>query len=750
VLLYELLTGTTPFDRERLRTAGYDEIRRIIREEEPPRPSTRISTLGQAASTVSANRNSDAKRLSHLFRGELDWIVMKALEKDRNRRYESASAFAADVQHYLADEPVQACPPSAGYRLRKFVRRNRRALATAAVLGVALLTAVGGVAWAVGWANRDREARQAAVEQEASLAMKEGEHWEEQRKWPEALSAAKRAEGLLAGGGSDDLRNRARELRRDVEMVLRLEDARLQGLDGPKDGWNVVNDARDAAYLKAFRDYGIDLEALPADEAAERIRARSICLELTATLDALLPQAKQGDKLLAIARAADPDELRNRVRETVWEGQRKKAQLAELARSQQVRALPPPTLCALGMALVWAGLTDDAVTLLRDAQQRHPDDFWINFDLAQALTTRRPPLQDQVIRYYSAAVALRPGGAVPICRLGQALWANGQRDEAIACYRKVVELAPNWVWVHHELGEALARADQLDEAIAEYRKAVALEPRMPGFQRDLGKALGRKGQREEALACFQKAVELSANNFDVTTAVGNAVLGNELAQVGRWSDAATRFDRALALDPRDPDPHHWCLAAALHATVGDFQGYRRTCRDMLKRFGDTDEAPTAERIAKACLLLPGALDAADFDRVQKLADRAVAGSEKFRFYPSPVLAKGLTEYRAGRNADAVTWLQRFAPKPDGVHWDATAFAVLAMAHHGLGRAEEAQAALAKAKAILAQKMPDPARGQLFDDGYWPDWVHAQVLCHEAEQLLKKDSGIGNQETEKKP
>src|SRR5262249_7947504 len=100
VLLYELLTGTTPFDKERLKEAGYDEIRRIIREEEPPKPSTRISTMGQASATISTQRKSDPKRLSQLFRGELDWIVMKALEKDRNRRYETASAFAADVLHY--------------------------------------------------------------------------------------------------------------------------------------------------------------------------------------------------------------------------------------------------------------------------------------------------------------------------------------------------------------------------------------------------------------------------------------------------------------------------------------------------------------------------------------------------------------------------------------------------------------------------------------------------------------------------
>jgi serine/threonine protein kinase len=149
VLLYELLTGTTPFDKERLRTVGYDEMRRIIREEEPARPSTRLSTLGQAAASVSANRKSDPGRLRQLFRGELDWIVMKALEKDRNRRYESASAFAADVQRYLNDEQVLACPPSAWYRFRKFARRNKAGVLAATSVALGVLLAVAGLVCAL-------------------------------------------------------------------------------------------------------------------------------------------------------------------------------------------------------------------------------------------------------------------------------------------------------------------------------------------------------------------------------------------------------------------------------------------------------------------------------------------------------------------------------------------------------------------------------------------------------------------------
>src|SRR5262245_53930735 len=142
VLLYELLTGSTPLTHQRMKDAAFAEILRMIKEEEPPKPSTRLTDSGEALASISANRHTEPAKLTKLVRGELDWIVMKALEKDRNRRYESASAFATDVQHHLADEPVQACPPSAWYRFGKFARRNRVALTTAATISAALVLAV--------------------------------------------------------------------------------------------------------------------------------------------------------------------------------------------------------------------------------------------------------------------------------------------------------------------------------------------------------------------------------------------------------------------------------------------------------------------------------------------------------------------------------------------------------------------------------------------------------------------------------
>jgi serine/threonine protein kinase/lipopolysaccharide biosynthesis regulator YciM len=141
VLLYELLTGTTPLQRRRLKEGALLEVLRLIREEEPSPPSTRLSTTDELPA-IAANRGLEPKRLSGVVRGELDWIAIKALEKDRNRRYETASAFAADVQRYLADEPVLAGPPSRTYRLRKFLRRHRGPVLAAAFV---LLTLVGGI-----------------------------------------------------------------------------------------------------------------------------------------------------------------------------------------------------------------------------------------------------------------------------------------------------------------------------------------------------------------------------------------------------------------------------------------------------------------------------------------------------------------------------------------------------------------------------------------------------------------------------
>jgi serine/threonine protein kinase len=230
VLLYELLAGTTPFDRERLKEVGYGELQRIIREEEPPRPSTRLSTLDRAVTTASTNRQSEPGKLAALLRGELDWVVMKCLEKDRNRRYESPGALARDLERYLGDEPVLACPPSAWYRFGKFARRRRAGLAMAGlVLSFFVLLGAG-----VGWAVRDREARRARLAGGYEIALARAEVVHEQGKRAEALAAVERAEALAGEGYLDPalperlaaLKERLDADGRDQDFVTEFEEIR--------------------------------------------------------------------------------------------------------------------------------------------------------------------------------------------------------------------------------------------------------------------------------------------------------------------------------------------------------------------------------------------------------------------------------------------------------------------------------------------------------------------------------------------
>ncbi|HYT92803.1 MAG TPA: serine/threonine-protein kinase, partial [Gemmataceae bacterium] len=169
VLLYELLTGTTPLERERTRGPLLEALR-LIREEEPPRPSTRLSATA-ALPGVAGKRGLEPGKLSGLVRGELDWIVMKCLEKDRDRRYDSANSLALDIERYLRDEPVLACPPSAGYRLSKFVRRNRGAVLAAAIVLLTLIGGVIGTTWAMIRAtDAETAARLEAVAKETARA----------------------------------------------------------------------------------------------------------------------------------------------------------------------------------------------------------------------------------------------------------------------------------------------------------------------------------------------------------------------------------------------------------------------------------------------------------------------------------------------------------------------------------------------------------------------------------------------------
>ena len=189
VLLYELLTGSTPLLADKLRGAAYGEVQRIIREQEPPKPSTRLSTLGQATASVAACRATEPKKLGALVRGDLDWIVMRALAKDREERYETANGFANDIERFLSREPVEACPPSLGYKFRAYVRRNRQTLLVlGAIHGLLMAGIIVSVALAIR-VSRERD-RANAAQQLARRHLAEVE--QQQKKTRSALTQATR------------------------------------------------------------------------------------------------------------------------------------------------------------------------------------------------------------------------------------------------------------------------------------------------------------------------------------------------------------------------------------------------------------------------------------------------------------------------------------------------------------------------------------------------------------------------------
>jgi WD40 repeat protein/serine/threonine protein kinase len=224
VMMYELLTGTTPFDKKRVAKAAYDELIRMIREEDPPKPSTRLSQSTASLPAIAEHRRTEPVRLSKMFRGDLDWITMKAIEKDRTRRYESASGLAADVRRYLHDEPVEASPPSAGYRLRKLARRHRAALVTSAAFAVLLIgDAIGGT-W---MAFREKSMREAS-DRNAALAAESAERAQVERRVADQqrkLAEAEKGRADASAARADQGRQQAEKARNAAEAEKQRADA---------------------------------------------------------------------------------------------------------------------------------------------------------------------------------------------------------------------------------------------------------------------------------------------------------------------------------------------------------------------------------------------------------------------------------------------------------------------------------------------------------------------------------------------
>jgi serine/threonine protein kinase/tetratricopeptide (TPR) repeat protein len=566
VLLYELLTGTTPFDPERLRTAGYGEMLRIIREEEPPRPSTRFSTLGPAATVLSVNRKSDAKRLSQLCRGELDWIVMKCLEKDRNRRYETAAGLARDIGRYLHDEPVQACPPSAWYRGRKFARRHRMRLAVAGCACLFLALLVGGVGWTMHQQTLRRtetaRAVPAALAQVETLLSEGDKQMDNPSRWLATVglaeSAVQRAEGLLAlGEATGDLTLEVRRIREAVDAA-RTESRVLAELERIELETTAVKDGHfdqpraAPRYAAVLRDYGVD-PATP-EEAAARLRRSRLREALLAALEEwarVTPDAAEQRRLEAVLHAAEPapDAFRTRWRAAVR--RQDGAALAQLAGEPDVQGLPAAAVVKLARDLRSVNEWATAERLLRTWQERYRGHFWLNHDLGMVLLGQTPPRPDEAVPYLTAALALRSDSPGVYLNLGQALSGKKDLDGAIRTYQAALQIDPNYAEAHHSLGVVLFDRKDLDGAIREYQAALRIKPNYIGSHYGLGNAFYAKKDLAGAIREYQAALKINPSH-----AQAHHNLGVVLFDKKDLDGAIREFQAALTIDPRFAQAHN--------------------------------------------------------------------------------------------------------------------------------------------------------------------------------------------------
>lgn len=601
VVLYELLTGTTPFDKSRLQAAAWDEILRILREEEPPKPSTRLSNSGMALAAISANRQTEPARLTKLVRGELDWIAMKALEKDRNRRYETANEFARDIECYLADAPVRACPPSTWRRMHKFIRRNKSLVVPLLIVLVAVLAAVGLGGWVLG----ERASRQARIEADVTQFVDQAELLYRAGKLPQALAETQKA-CSVAGNGCGAPGQRAREWRVDLEMAMRLEEIQIESF------YFVGPEAWSASFAEAFRDYGIDIATLPIKEAASRIAASRIQADLVLALDNWVPSywvaAAPEDvalrrRLRSIVDAADPDPWRRRCRRSMDENDL--ASLREMAATVDPASTHVRSLWALGAALQTAGDLEAASRFLRQVQRMHPDNVSINARLVECLAQLKPTPFDELIGFARAIVAIRPGSPAAYAMLGRQLDGKGRVDkaaaaEAMATFAEAVRRWPDSAFTHYSLGYYLfvPRADYLG-AEAELSRAIEIRPNHPLAWSMRGAVRQRRGESDAAIADISQAIKLNPKSagsyfgrgmvYAATGAVEKAIAdfsqaielkpdhGPSFRERGRvnakhlqWDLAIADFTRAVELQAYDPAL--WGdLARAYHAAGQDDQ-----------------------------------------------------------------------------------------------------------------------------------------------------------------------------------
>jgi serine/threonine protein kinase/tetratricopeptide (TPR) repeat protein len=757
VLLYELITGTTPFDKQRLSQAAFDEIRRIIREEDPPRPSTRISTLGATLTDVSAKRKTDPGRLSSVVRGELDWIVMKCLEKDRTRRYETVNGLARDVQRYLSDEPVEACPPSLTYRLRKLAHKHRGLLTTGASFVALLLIGVIVSGCLAAWALQASRAAQKSLiserlaRDEAVAAKEKAENFSQRlnqatqiandgidyynrKNWSAAHEHFTKAMQIEPGLNTSyiyrgelsthlGLWDRAAadyavrfRLANNATPQICYEHALLRFYVGDEAGYR-------AACQNLIRQHG------RSTEAPTQLYVVRACLIAVPPVGNPTDIVRKTESL--VARAPTPWHVALSGRACYLAGDLEKA-AANFRQSIAKGAGSPSGIhrinyLGLAMALQRQGQIAEAKEALVRAEQAR--DEWIN-TMHDGLVGTMP---FHWTDWLECEILYRQAKS-------QITSAHPGEDPRLLAIQERAATAIKYgdVFTFIDMGRQQASRGEWSEAADNF---ITVLDQLPAGFRGASSELQFCVEMVQSPEVFAKLVELRPNDRRLWHARGRVYASSR-----EWAKASSDYEKALELIApellqtdaarQDGPLNGWAAIvhelAALDLLAGNEAGYRELCRAGAMKDVSTDNPFVLSALSRACTLRPDTLS--DHSIPLTMARQSVARHPRMAWF---LYSLGMAQYRAGLHEQAVQTLKKSLEVQPTWVGRGQNYAVLALACHALGREAEAAQWLRQTNSWFEETNRSLAVQKFgFAASYYlSDWLSAQVLLIEAEKRL---------------
>jgi serine/threonine protein kinase/tetratricopeptide (TPR) repeat protein len=725
VLLYELLTGSPPFSRIEIDRSGMLEMLRVIREQEPSKPSTKLSTA-EGLPTLAANRGMEPAKLTKLVRGELDWIVMKALEKDRDRRYETANALATDVQRYLADEPVLACPPSAGYRFKKFARRNKGRLTVAAGVFVAVTV----TAASLGWTVRDRAARAAAVAARgaevegqvrdtlntARVMIAENKLTAARRKlaqargqlneWPalDALTAE-----IEAGEAQLDLFQQILDL---IERAHEAETAPLLeatvAADGPRPSGQLSVASPGVTHVIRGRYIPKPTpppESSPVSQAPpkppgkwERRPAAAVpllreALRCYGDLEHGAWDRRHHEGLLG---AQQVEHIRRLVyEELLWladdivrrqeahqsEGwiSREAAAREALVYLGKAESTRPPTQALYALRAHCRNAVGEATAA--QADQKRADQTLATTALDHYLRGQAAYDAKQLaegVQAFEAALRLEPTHYWSLMWLGYCLCDLGQTPEdftgAARVFTGCILKRPDHAHAHYCRGNAYSRLRRYQDAVADFSRAIELSPSYTSAWNNRALAYYRLDRPEKTVEDSSRAIEL---NPDSTSAWNNRGWAHN--KLNQPQQAISDFTRAIQLNPKSATA--WCGRGLAHIALDQPDKAVEDCSRAIQLDPNYTSAWNNRGVAHNKLNQPDQA-VADFSTAIKLDAK----------YALALFNRGATHFKLGQTEKAITDLSEFIGlAPDQPERLVRAYLQRAQAHGRLSRHAQARA-----------------------------------------------------------